>query len=699
MLNNLAGILEARGAWEEADAVYRRAEAVAEARFGPDSLSVATLVNNRGFLAARIGDPAAAEDLFRRAVEIREAQPGEGTSGLATALDNLGTALFAQGRKAEARPLYDRAVAILAASPPDDGRDALYARAAVARMADGDVVGAFLVSQEIARGGAGSGLAASARRFAESDRVVRDLLRARQDLVARIDRLNEALSEAYGDPASARAEALIGEVAGAGQALRALDAQLGNRLGTARPAGVVTPEVAARDLRDGEVLVLAQAGFASETDAAIPGLVFALNSEGVLAGALLEGGDGYVEDARRLVCAAARRTDGLCAVQEAGAGAAVVALGAQTRGALRPRRTTPRGFDLALAHDLYGRLLGPIEDALEGAEHIVFVGVGALAEMPVHLLTTAPPADEAGAADFRSADWLLRRHAVTSLPEVSALRGLRGSGARGSAGAKAFLGIGDPVIGRAPAQSCADPMQMAAATRAGTDAATGDLLREGSVSVDGLSVRLAEPDAVRALTRLPDTRCELERIVETVGSGDLMLDAGATEGALKTLDDAGRLGDYRVISFATHGLRAGETGAEPALVLTPPSVATPRDDGLLTASEVAALDLDADWVILSACNTASAGAEDGQTLTGLAQAFFYAGARSLLVSRWPVVSPAAVRLTTEAFAAMDREPGLGRAQALRLAMLAVIDDPDSGPAELDPFYWAPFSLVGEGGAS
>ncbi len=101
-----------------------------------------------------------------------------------------------------------------------------------------------------------------------------------------------------------------------------------------------------------------------------------------------------------------------------------------------------------------------------------------------------------------------------------------------------------------------------------------------------------------------------------------------------------------------------------------------RDDGLLTASEVAQLKLDADWVILSACNTASAdGTPGAQGLSGLAKAFFYAGSRALLVSHWPVVSDAAVAITTRMLAEAAK-PGVGRAEAHRRAMMAMIDDKD-----------------------
>ncbi len=138
--------------------------------------------------------------------------------------------------------------------------------------------------------------------------------------------------------------------------------------------------------------------------------------------------------------------------------------------------------------------------------------------------------------------------------------------------------------------------------------------------------------------------------------------------------------------------------AEPALVLTPPEVGTEEDDGLLTASEIATLKLDADWVILSACNTAAPdGTPGAEALSGLAKAFFYAGSRALLVSHWPVSSEAAVALTTRMLTEYGKNPGaIGRAEALRRSMLALMMDHEE-ERFAHPFYWAPFVIVGEGG--
>ena len=216
---------------------------------------------------------------------------------------------------------------------------------------------------------------------------------------------------------------------------------------------------------------------------------------------------------------------------------------------------------------------------------------------------------------------------------------------------------------------------------------------------------------LRSLCPLPDTAHELRCVAKSLGAPEnrIVLGKDATEARIKALSANGALARYRVLHFATHGLLAGEAErmifarAEPALVLTPPNEGTDAkaladDDGLLTASEIAALKLDADWVILSACNTAAGGAKSSEALSGLARPFFYAGARALLVSHWEVYSEAAVKLTTRAFAELRRAEAarapIGRAEAMRLSMRALIGQ---GGFAAHPSYWAPFVVVGEGG--
>ncbi len=166
------------------------------------------------------------------------------------------------------------------------------------------------------------------------------------------------------------------------------------------------------------------------------------------------------------------------------------------------------------------------------------------------------------------------------------------------------------------------------------------------------------------------------------------------------------LSSYKVVAFATHGLVPGDLDglAQPALALTPPQVGSGREDGLLTMGEILALRLDADWVVLSACNTAAGAGAGAEAVSGLGRAFFYAGTRALLVSNWPVETTSARTLTTDLFRRQAADTTLSRAEALRRTMNALIDGPGFVDAKgrtvfsyAHPIFWAPFSLIGDGG--
>ncbi|MGY6532336.1 CHAT domain-containing protein [Glycocaulis sp.] len=344
-------------------------------------------------------------------------------------------------------------------------------------------------------------------------------------------------------------------------------------------------------------------------------------------------------------------------------------------------------FDRAGAYRLYQQLLAPVEARLEGKTHVYAVPSGALSSLPLGLLVTEPPqgADNDIEA-LRSTPWLARRFAMTVLPSPASLRSVTRFGA--SRASEPFLGVGDPCIGVRAGAGCER------AGRPGGSAHRGGATRVFGADVTRGGVFLADVEAVRALSALPNTRPELVALAEAFGARadrDLLLGDAATETQLRTMSD---LANRRVITFATHGLIADELPGltEPALVLTPPAEASDLDDGLLTASEIARdLTLDADWVILSACNTAAPGGAGAESLSGLASAFFYAGARALLVSHWVVDDAAARRLTTGTLSAMNTNPSAGRAEALRHSMLSMMDDPEFA----HPAMWAPFVLVGQ----
>jgi CHAT domain-containing protein len=298
--------------------------------------------------------------------------------------------------------------------------------------------------------------------------------------------------------------------------------------------------------------------------------------------------------------------------------------------------------------------------------------------------------------------WLGERQAITILPSVGSLKALRA--AKASEAPEPFAGFGNPLLTGLDGadksawakQDCGKPAPPKRGRIASIVASIASLFRGGAVDVEDL----------RRQPPLPETADELCAVARGLGAPEaglgkaVYLGERATVSMVKALSKSGDLARARVVHFATHGLLAGETAmfakakAEPALLLTPPAQASDEDNGLLTASEVAQLNLNADWVVMSACNTAGGSAEGAEALSGLARAFFYAGARALLVSHWAVDSEAAVSITTGAVNAMKANPKIGRAEALRSAEAALIA---RGGRFAHPSVWAPFVLVGNGG--
>ena len=347
-------------------------------------------------------------------------------------------------------------------------------------------------------------------------------------------------------------------------------------------------------------------------------------------------------------------------------------------------------FDRTTAFALYQELVQPVLPALAGIRRLYIVAGGPLAGLPLSVLvTSAPEGADDDTTSLRRTRWLADDFALIHVPSIQALAQLRGAnrGNRAATGS-GFFGVGDPIlVGRPQIASpsarnaLAGPVASAVFTRAAAGSTRG----------------LANVTALRNLPRLEGTRREIESMGTAFGDSQsaILLGDQATETAVRSAN----LAQARVLAFATHGLTGSELSslAEPGLVLTPPAQASESDDGYLAASEVSALRLNADWIILSACNTATGDSSGG--LSGLARAFFYAGARSLLASHWPVVDLVAPRITVRTVE-LERT-GMSRAEAFQQAIREVRMDA-SNDGELNgswahPYYWAPFVLIGDGG--
>lgn len=345
-------------------------------------------------------------------------------------------------------------------------------------------------------------------------------------------------------------------------------------------------------------------------------------------------------------------------------------------------------FDRKTAHRLWKELIEPALPALKGKKQLVISADGALATLPFAVLVSQPPqGDDNDPGALRATHWMADDFSLSQVPSLQSLALLRA--ARERAAGKGFSGWGDPAL------------DGSAATRGGRGKSAGLTMARAfgaARSTDGAG--LADIGELRKLSRLPGTADELTAMARafTAPMASVHLAAQATETAIKQAD----LTDAGILAFATHGLTAGEISGlvEPGLVLTPPSAPGAMDDGLLTASEVARLKLVADWVILSACNTAAGdGTSGAQGLSGLARAFFYAGAHNLLVSHWPVRDDVAARLTVRTIEIARDNPQMTRADALAQAMRDIRNTTDGdadGTSWASPNAWAPFTLVGDG---
>jgi CHAT domain-containing protein/Tfp pilus assembly protein PilF len=654
LLNNLGQVYKAEGRYADAEPAIKQSLAIREKVLGRDHVDVARSLNNLADLYQRQDRFAEAEPIYQRALSVRERTVGPDHPDTVASLNNLASLYQAQGRTSDALPLVERMMA--------GGRAQL--RVALAVLLDAqkkrqmEADKAFDEALDVIQHGAQSSAASAvnklAVRVAAGNDHLAELVRRDQDLASEADRLDKAIIAALsrqGSPREAAAgrERLAAIAAERAALQKTFVAEFPDYAALSNPLPLKAKEI--QELLSGdEAMVL-----------------FALADRESFVLALTR--DEF--DWQRIPL---------------GADALSQKVALLRRGLDVGKASDSTGksglYDLAFANELYATLFGPVEGLVKDKRSLLVAPSGALTALPFHLLVTEKPA--AAVPDriegYRNAAWLLKRQAVSVLPSVSSLKALRGFARREQA-VKPMTGFGDPVFNPSEGGN-----ERRTASRSVTNLAYTDFWQGAGVDRGRLAL---------ALPQLPDTADELNAVGRDLGvtAADIHLGADASETTVKRAP----LADYRIVYFATHGLVAGDVKgvAEPSLALSIPKVPSALDDGLLTASEVAQLKLNADFVVLSACNTIAGDKPGAEALSGLARSFFYAGARALLVTHWSVDSEAATRLATSTFDQLKADSKLGRAEALRRAMLAYLDD-TSSPRNAYPALWGPFALIGEG---
>jgi CHAT domain-containing protein/tetratricopeptide (TPR) repeat protein len=684
-----------QGQWKQAMATYDRLKAavaddpVARQRYYDTNLDLAVAL-------LRGGQSAQAIPILEDVIKKKTAS-GEGEYAVAEATGFLGAAYAASGRDAEALASLRAVMPLLlsadnAAAREEGQVDQVQRRQAIVdsyfvlltrvrgtdleKTAGIDAADEAFRMADIARAkSVHSAIAATSARAASGDAALTELIRQTQDSdqqLAAMSGMLKSILDGAADQQDQKAIAqLRSDMGRLQQARKTLRSEIERRfpqyaqLINPKPVGIA--ETRAR-LQDGEVLV-------STYFTGGKGYVWAVPKDGAVAFAAAAASEAeitqLVDRVHRSVNAEAASISEIPA------------------------------FDVGVAHSLYAALLEPVAAGWRNAKDMVVVPHGTLGRLPFSLLVTkatTQPEEKPDAprfAGYREVPFLIRDVAVTHVPSVTAFVSLR-SVPPAAAGRKPFIGFGDPWFSKEQAEAALRSQEEAKIQLA---SAAAPIVMRAAPKTQGLpSAELAQ------LPRLPDTATEVREIARALGAdpdADVILGTKASEKAVRSM----KLDDRRVVMFATHGLIPGELDGlnEPALALASPEIRGVEGDGLLTVDKILSLKLDADWVVLSACNTAAGEGGGAEAVSGLGRAFFYAGARALLVTHWPVETVSARKLTTDLFRRQAASQSLSRAAALREAAVEMIGkgehtDDTGKPLFVysHPLFWAPFALIGDG---
>lgn len=716
-LNNLAELALLQGRLVDAETLYNQALEIFEKRLGAEHPQVAIALRGLADVYANQDRPMQAEQLLQRSLAIREKAFGSEHPGVSAAQDSLALLALKRGDWLRAADYWRRStgsiqrraqrsmISLSERSQHSDNRSNRSHLVSLARTVhrlvaqdkvalNASATDMFETAQWAQVSEAAASLAQMSARTAKGDPRLAILARERQDLVAEWHGKDKQLLASKSEEPERRnktAELIVAD------RLTAIDARLSDiDIQFAREFPEYATLSAASGMSVAELQNLLRAEEA---------LIFFLDTpalsvlpEETFIWVVTKSEVHWIKSNLGTVALTREVTALRCGLDGSawgdGTRQCAEALGISTDNP--PNTNDPLPFDSHRSHKLYSALFDAVQDVLKDKKHLLIVPSGPLTKLPFQVLITSEPTS----ANYRAADWLTRQFALTVLPAVSSLKALRHV-TKPSAAHKPMLGFGNPLLDGFDARSAlladlARDKQRCPEKPAALGSVRHDRY-ESAVRVERRG-NLADASHIKRQIPLPETADELCAVAAYLRAdvSDLRLGAYATEREVKRLSAAGELALYRIVHFATHGVLAGQIKGthEAGLILTPPPIPSEEDDGYLSTSEIANLKLDADWVILSACNTAAGAETNSEALSGLARAFFYAQARALLVSHWEVNSDVTVKLITGALRELAQDIQVGRAEALKRSMLAIIDRGEL--YEAHPAYWAPFVVVGEG---